>query len=66
MNYETFNNWRLFPRGLILLYSWLLYEVVNWFMLLPEPTNAQAALVSTISAASAGFFLAYVNSGNKK
>ena len=37
------------------------YQTTNWFMNLPDPTNAQAGFVSVIVGAGAGFFGIYVN-----
>jgi hypothetical protein len=53
---EYFSRWRLFPRAFISMYIYLLYDVVNWFMLLPDPNSQQAGLVSVL----------YVNSNSTK
>lgn len=60
---ESLNKLRVVPRLLIGLYGYMFYEVAMWFMALPEPTNAQAAFVSTIVGAGAAWFGLYVNSG---
>jgi len=60
---ELLDAWRVVPRMLILGYIYLIYVVVNWFMLLPDPSNSQAALVSTVCAAAAAVFGLYSNSG---
>ena len=57
---EYFSRWRLFPRAFISMYIYLLFKVVTWFMALPDPTNAQAAFISTIVGAGAAFFGLYV------
>ena len=63
---EAFPYWfdrlRLFPRAFITMYIYILYEVTNWFMLLPEPNMAQAGLVSVVVGAGAAWFGLYVNS----
>jgi hypothetical protein len=56
---------RIFPRVFITVYIYMFYEVVQWFMLLPEPNNAQAGLVSVVVGAGAAWFGLYVNSGDK-
>ena len=59
---EYFSRWRLFPRAFISMYIYLLYDVVNWFMLLPEPNSQQAGLVSVLVGSGAAWFGLYVNS----
>jgi len=61
----TLNNYRIVPRLLIALYGFMFYRVTEWFMSVPEPTNSQAAFVSTIVGAGAAWFGLYVNSGKK-
>lgn len=66
---ESFPYWfdrlRLFPRAFISVYIYLLYDVTQWFMALPDPNTQQAGLVSVIVGAGAAWFGLYVNSGNK-
>ena len=38
----------------------------QWFMNLPDPTNAQAAFISTIVGAGAAWFGLYVGSSSGK
>lgn len=63
---EAFPYWfdrlRLFPRAFISIYIYMFYNVVEWFMLLPEPNMAQSGLVSVIVGAGAAWFGLYVNS----
>ena len=40
----------------------MFYDVVQWFMSLPDPTNQQAGLVSIIVGAGAAWFGLYVRS----
>lgn len=58
---ELMSNWRLVPRLMMCAYGWAFYEVINWFMLLEAPNNAQAGLVSVVVGAGAGWFAIYVN-----
>ncbi len=60
---KTINDWRIVPRIIIILYGYVFWLVINWFMGLEEPTNAQAMFVSTVVGASSAFFGLYVNSG---
>ena len=52
--------WRIFPRLLITLYGFSFYRTTEWFMALPDPTNAQSAFVSVIVGAGAEWFGLYV------
>ena len=63
---EYFSRWRLFPRAFISMYIYLLYDVTNWFMLLPEPNSQQAGLVSVLVGSGAAWFGLYVNSNSTK
>lgn len=63
---EYFSRWRLFPRAFISMYIYLLYDVVQWFMLLPEPNSQQAGLVSVLVGSGAAWFGLYVNSNSTK
>ena len=40
------------------------YNATQWFMALPDPSNAQAGFVSTIVGAGAAWFGLYVSGGN--
>lgn len=61
MTPEWLDKWRIWPRMIITLYGLAFYNTTNWFMALPDPTNAQAGFVSIIVGAGAGFFGIYVN-----
>jgi len=60
---ELMSNWRLIPRLLMALYTYAFYSTTQWFMAMPDPTNAQAGFVATVIGAGAGFFGLYVGSG---
>tara|TARA_B100001778_G_scaffold205105_1_gene169421 strand:- start:345 stop:542 length:198 start_codon:yes stop_codon:yes gene_type:complete len=59
---ENLDKLRIFPRLFITVYIWMFYDVVQWFMSLPDPTNQQAGLVSIIVGAGAAWFGLYVRS----
>ena len=63
---SSFDSWRVFPRLLISLYGFAFYRTTEWFMTLPDPTNAQSAFVSVIVGAGAAWFGLYVGSTSKK
>ena len=56
---------RLIPRLLMIAYGGIFWISTQWFMALPNPTNAQAAFISTIVGAGAAWFGLYVGSGHK-
>tara|TARA_Y100000296_G_scaffold84807_1_gene118931 strand:- start:868 stop:1149 length:282 start_codon:yes stop_codon:yes gene_type:complete len=60
------DKWRVWPRLLITLYGIMFYRTTEWFMSLPEPTNAQSAFISVIVGAGAAWFGLYCGSGGSK
>ena len=54
------DKFRVIPRLIMLAYIYAFYQSTVWFMSLPDPTNAQAAFISTIVGAGAAFFGLYV------
>jgi len=56
---------RLIPRLLMIAYGYIFWMSTQWFMGLSDPTNAQAAFISTIVGAGAAWFGLYVGSGHK-
>jgi len=59
MTPENLDKWRIWPRLLITLYGFAFFRVTEWFMNLPDPTNAQSAFVSVIVGAGAAWFGLY-------
>jgi len=59
------DKWRVWPRLLITLYGVMFYRTTEWFMTLPEPSNAQSAFISVIVGAGAAWFGLYCGSGGK-
>ena len=57
---ERLSAWRIFPRLLITLYGVAFFRTTEWFMQLPDPTNAQSAFVSVVVGAGAAWFGLYV------
>ena len=57
---ERLSAWRIFPRLLITLYGVAFWRTTEWFMQLPDPTNAQSAFVAVIVGAGAAWFGLYV------
>ncbi len=66
MDAQKFNAWRIAPRLMVLMYIYMFYEVMNWFMGVPAPSNAQAAFVSTFTLTGPAIFKFYVDTGNSE
>ena len=60
------DKWRVWPRLLITLYGIMFYRTTEWFMTLPDPSNAQSAFISVIVGAGAAWFGLYCGSGGSK
>ena len=54
------DKFRVIPRLIMLAYIYAFYSATVWFMALSDPTNAQAAFISTIVGAGSAFFGLYV------
>ena len=57
---KTFNEWRVVPRIILMLYGYMMYESYAWFTSLDNPTTQQVSFVSTVwglFAAVSGFYL---------
>ena len=63
---QAIDKWRVWPRMLITLYGVMFYKVTDWFMSLPDPTNAQSAFVSVVVGAGAAWFGLYCGSGGQQ
>ena len=57
---ERFLKWKILPRLMMIMMSISAWRVVEWFMLLPDPTNAQAGLVSVVTGAMTGAFAVWL------
>lgn len=63
---EQLNALRVVPRGMFIIYMVVFYQVVHWFMAIPDPTLEQTAFVGTITAVGTAWFGLYTGSGGKK
>jgi len=57
------NRLRIVPRVIVAGYGYLIWDVVQWFMALPEPTTQQAALITTMTGVSVAVFGFYMQGG---
>ena len=62
---RTIDAWRPFPRLFIILYMYMVYRVIEWYLLLPDPTMEQSGLISIVVGAGAAWFGLYVGSGGR-
>ncbi len=60
------NRLRVVPRIIVGGYGYLIWDVVQWFMALPEPTTQQAALITTLTGVSVAVFGFYMQGGITK
>lgn len=60
------NRLRLVPRIIVAGYGYLIWDVVQWYMALPEPTTQQAALITTLTGVSVAVFGFYMQGGITK
>lgn len=61
---EVLNALRVIPRIMLATYTLVWYQVIVWFMTLPDPSMAQSGLVSVVTGAGAAWFGIYI--GGKK
>lgn len=62
---RTFNEWKIIPRIMMLVFTIMSWRVVEWFMSLQDPTTAQAGLVSVVTGAATGAFAVWMNHEGK-
>lgn len=65
MSVETFLKWKILPRFMMLIMTLMSWRVVEWFMSLEDPSNAQAGLVSVVTGAMTGAFAVWMNHEGK-
>ena len=62
---EKILEWKLLPRFMMLVMTLMSWRVVEWFMSLPDPSAAQAGLVSVVTGAMTGAFAVWMNHEGK-
>jgi len=66
MKPETFDQWRVIPRLLMIMMLISTYRVVEWYMALPDPSTQQTTLVSIMTGMLSGSFGLFLGSGRKE
>ena len=59
------DDYKIFPRIMMLVVTILTYQATHWFMSLPDPSNSQAGLVSVCMGALTGCFGIWMNKESK-
>ena len=65
MSAITVLEWKILPRFMMFVMTLMSWRVVEWFMTLPDPTAAQAGLVSVVTGAMTGAFAVWMNHEGK-
>jgi len=61
MAHTTIDDYKIFPRLMMVVVTILTYQSVHWYMALPDPSNGQAGLVSVCMGALTGCFGIWMN-----
>jgi len=54
------DDWKVLPRLMMLVFTFMSFRVVEWFMGLEDPTTQQAGLVSVVMGAATGAFAVWM------
>jgi len=60
---QKFNEWRVFPRLMALVYLGVAITVTLWFTALPDPSNNQAAFAGGVTGMMVPLLTAYMATG---
>lgn len=58
---DIIHEYRIFPRGFLVFYSGVLWEITKWFEGIPDPTTQQVAFVSAFIGLGGAVFGFYTN-----
>ena len=53
---DKFLEWKVLPRLMTLLFSFMAWRCAEWFMALEDPTASQSAFVSVVMGVMTGVF----------
>ena len=62
---EVIDALRVVPRTIIVCYGFFVWYVINWFLVIPNPTTGQTALVTTVAGSIPVVIGLYQNSGRR-
>lgn len=62
--FEKVLAWKLLPRAMMAVMTWMYIEVLFWFMAIPQEivTSQATALTATVTGAMTGSFAVWLNS----
>lgn len=60
---EVIDAWRIIPRIILGAYGYLVWYVINWFLVIPNPATGQTALVVSIAGSIPVVIGLYQHSG---
>lgn len=65
MSAEQILKWRLLPRGMMVIMTFMAWRCVEWYMSLPSPSIEQSGFVSVVMGAMTGSFAIWMGNENK-
>ena len=65
MSAEQILKWRLLPRGMMVVMTFMAWRCVEWYMSLPSPSIEQSGFVSVVMGAMTGSFAIWMGNENK-
>lgn len=60
---EALDYFRIVPRVILIAYSYIMYDIIQWFMVLEAPSTEQASLIITTIGVAGAIIGLYQNSG---
>jgi hypothetical protein len=65
MSAEQILKWRLLPRSMMIVMTFMAWRCVEWYMSLPSPSIEQSGFVSVVMGAMTGSFAIWMGNENK-
>ena len=62
---EALDYFRIVPRIILVAYAYVMFDIIQWFMLLETPDTEQSLLVITVIGVAGGVIGLYQTSGKK-
>jgi hypothetical protein len=62
---ELIDAFRVVPRTILIVYSYFVWYVINWYLPIANPTTGQTALVTTVAGSVPVVIGLYQNSGRR-
>ena len=65
MSADAIFQYRVVPRGMMLVMTFMAWRCVEWYMQLPNPSIEQSGFVSVVMGAMTGSFAIWMGNENK-